>query len=366
MIDFDDIDDAAAEVLAAGGDLGDAAMALGSPDPPRAYKGGILPLIPRSMRVPGTSELPEKVRKLQVEVEETAFPRTPLIRLFVFYGAGDSCAFWAQFAAEAPQWVEVATCEWPSHGIRPEEEHPFHVDKLVDDLMIGLTPALEQHATGGRIEGAPFALIGHSIGALVMVGIGQRARAKLGIEPAAVFVLDRAAPHLPICSEFGAKIMAEDGVRFISLFYPPVFQAAQKDKNKEAALQMWVDDIRLQEHTKPEGFHIFRCPMHVFIAMENFGDVNTTGMDTETRKLLELSSAILSSKKGSHAPWDRPRYDEWRRWTVGGCHMHEIDANHIGIKGNKRMREILWETLDELKVSPMASEAQSYVNVTKV
>lgn len=354
MIDFDDIDEAAADLIAAGGELDEsAAAALGSAvEGPGEYAGGYLWPFPHNKQFPGWDQLPERLKK-------TTFPeerRSTLqrIRLFMFYGAGDSFMMWYQFIAECPDWVDVAVYEWPSHGTRDTEEHPKHVDEVVADAMEGLSKALKQHAKGGQLEGAPFALCGHSIGVLIALGVGERAKALYGIEPSAFIVMDRAAPPYPLASDYGLKLLEENDEEFIDIFNPQVSQMAAAAGNETTMKmkRMWCDDIKFQNDTKPEGWHIFRCPVHVFIAMQNWvfdSEQVVSQMDEKTLEWHKKRCAILGSSKESQALWDFERYGEWSRWTNEESNLHQLDEDHAALKRSKVFTKKLWQILSEFK-----------------
>ena len=59
-------------------------------------------------------------------------------------------------------------------------------------------PAMEQHRRGGRIEGAPFALIGHSIGTMVVTGVAKRCGGRVALSfPHASLLFHRRCQRAP-------------------------------------------------------------------------------------------------------------------------------------------------------------------------
>jgi len=356
-MDFDDLDEVAADRIAAG-ELDDAALAaIGMPEPPDDYKGGILLPLPRSRQFPGLDVLPEKMRATFEDKH-----RVPRVRLIVFYGAGDSYPFWAQFVVEAADWVDVAVYEWPSHGSRDSEALPSHCDGLVADAMEGLEAVFSQHAKGGSVEGAPFALLGHSIGVLIMLGVARQAKAKFGLEPSAVFAFDRAAPQHRLCSELGLVKLDEDPADFIRIFNPQPWYLYEKVKASENGdkdgktwrmLQMWMDDIKLQNHTKAVGFHLFKCPMHIFVAMRNW-TLDSREMLAKLDPAMKVAaverSSILNSKEDSHGLWNYSMYEDWRDWSLAGqCYIHNIDADHVAVRRDTKVLDTIWSALAEVR-----------------
>mmetsp|Transcript_94060 Transcript_94060/g.166604 ORF Transcript_94060/g.166604 Transcript_94060/m.166604 type:complete len:372 (-) Transcript_94060:121-1236(-) len=357
MIDFDDLDEEAA-ARADAGDLDEvAAAALGLPEAPDEYPGGYLWPCPRNLYFPNFRVLPERMQ----DAFEDYTRHMAQIRLFCFYGAGDSFAAWSQWIVDTPGWVEAVVFEWPSHGTRDEEPHPEHVDDFVNDAFEGLQSALKQHAKGGPLEGAPFALLGHSIGVLIMLGVAKKMKYSLGLEPCSVYVLDRAAPQHRICSDFGYKLLEEeDAQEFIRIFNPQPYFLYEKAKESERGdvdgkawkmLKMWMDDMKLQNHTKPEGWHQFKCPVHVFVAMQNWisdDPAVIAKMSTAEHKFYKERCSILNSK--ASGLWDYEMYEDWQSWAFPDrFFVHKLDTDHTTLRRLPAMLEILWKTLDEFK-----------------
>lgn len=361
MIDFDDIDETAAQ-LAEQGELSEVALqALGKEgvEPPKPYKGGWLWPMKRNSRFPDYDCLPEK---LQANVGKSWQGRGCRLRLIIFYGAGDSFPFWASFMTDCPEWVETAVYEWPAHGSRESEDRPANVDGLVADAMTGLEHMFKQHAAGGKLEGAPFVLMGHSIGVLIMLGVAERAKANWGLEPSCCVVMDRGAPQHPLCSDFGAELLQRDSLDFIRIFNPQVFnmfmqaKAKGRDEDSTAArmCKMWQEDIKYQQNVKPEGFHMFRCPLHVFVAMQNWSmdsEEAVAAMDPATLAWHKERAAILGSKEGSQALWDFPCYEDWRRWTTDRFELHTMDQDHAAMKLDKKFAKQLWDIIKPYQCS---------------
>lgn len=91
------------------------------------------------------------------------------LRLFVFPGAGDSVAAWVQFVNQLPRWLDVALFERPGHGQRASEPLASTLLEEAKEAFQALQTVLEPHVKGGSFEGAPIALLGHSMGCQLMV-----------------------------------------------------------------------------------------------------------------------------------------------------------------------------------------------------
>jgi medium-chain acyl-[acyl-carrier-protein] hydrolase len=135
-------------------------------------------------------------------------PRARL-RLFCLPGAGSGPAqFRAWPEALAPQ-VEVCPVQLPGRERRLGEAPVDDWGVLVDQLDQGLAPLLDR----------PFAVLGHSFGALVGFELVRRLRDGRGLTPLRLFVAACEAPHLvagrrPKRGEWEDEALVEELRRF--------------------------------------------------------------------------------------------------------------------------------------------------------
>jgi len=85
-----------------------------------------------------------------------------------------------------PDDVEVVSVQLPGRENRFNEDPIESMEQLVDPLLEGLASSLT----------SPFALFGHSMGALLAFELARRMR-RNGVTPVHLFVAGRRAPHLP-------------------------------------------------------------------------------------------------------------------------------------------------------------------------
>jgi medium-chain acyl-[acyl-carrier-protein] hydrolase len=111
----------------------------------------------------------------------------PLIRLFCFPYAGGSARMFTAWQTGLPENVEVVPVEPPGRGSRFPEPLHDRAEPLVDDLLPRLLTRRD----------APFALFGHSMGALLAFEIARRLEQRYGAPPLHLFVSAFRAPHLP-------------------------------------------------------------------------------------------------------------------------------------------------------------------------
>lgn len=338
-MDFDDLDDAVAS----------------DPRPGVYVPKEFFPPIPRNFRLPDFNSVPERLSKVAgyEKLHLEAKPKVTM-RAFVIYGAGDTWYAWAHFAKNAPAFCEVAVHEWPFHGSRDEEDAITTLDAMTNDAFTGMKPAMEQHAKGGRIEGAPFALIGHSIGCLVVLGLAKKLLEEMGLTPACVVMLDRPAPHVPLHSEFGQKIRDEDPWQFMKDYNSMVWQAAKGagGEKGERMIKMWVDDVTIGSDTRPVDWFKFTCPLMLCIALDNFAiELQKESEDPQVREQYAIRDKLMGSPPGCAMDCNAEQYQAWLEWvtTPDQFITKQIKASHINIKNNQTALDAIWELLDENK-----------------
>lgn len=108
------------------------------------------------------------------------------LRLFCFPYSGASASTFYTWANSLPTAIEVCPVELPGRGTRLTEPLHNRLARLVETAAQGLLPALDK----------PFALFGHSMGALVSFELARYLR-RYGVEPVHLFVSGHGAPQLP-------------------------------------------------------------------------------------------------------------------------------------------------------------------------
>jgi surfactin synthase thioesterase subunit len=108
-------------------------------------------------------------------------------RLFCFAHAGGGASVYRLWAAELPADWELCAIQLPGRETRLREPALRSIPEIVSALMLALPSYLDR----------PFALFGHSMGAVVAFELARALQATGGPRPAQLFVSGRRPPHLP-------------------------------------------------------------------------------------------------------------------------------------------------------------------------
>ena len=108
-------------------------------------------------------------------------------RLFCFPYAGGSSAIYRPWSRRIHPDIEVVPAVLPGRELRLREPAYTRIEPLVEALTREIFPHLDR----------PFALFGHSMGAMISFELARRLRSEHGIEPDHLFISGRRAPQLP-------------------------------------------------------------------------------------------------------------------------------------------------------------------------
>jgi medium-chain acyl-[acyl-carrier-protein] hydrolase len=109
------------------------------------------------------------------------------LRLFCLPYAGGGARIYRTWADALPDDVEVCAVQLPGRDQRHNETPITDASKLIDALSVVLRPYLDM----------PYALFGHSMGAVLAYELARRLGAAYDREPSGLFVSAHGAPHLP-------------------------------------------------------------------------------------------------------------------------------------------------------------------------
>lgn len=114
-------------------------------------------------------------------------PQAPVLRLFCLPYAGGAASAYLPWIEALEGRIEVCPIEPPGRQTRLREPAFTRLDPLVDALATALLPEID----------VPYALFGHSMGALLGFELARELRQRGGAEPRMLFVSGSAGPRLP-------------------------------------------------------------------------------------------------------------------------------------------------------------------------
>jgi medium-chain acyl-[acyl-carrier-protein] hydrolase len=212
------------------------------------------------------------------------------VRLICLPFAGGSANTYWEWSASLPEHVEVVPVQLPGRENRFDEPTIDSADLLVGRLLDGLSGHLDR----------PFAIFGHSMGALIAFELARRLR-MTGLEPVQLFVSGCKAPHLPLDAskhrhhlpdrEFISAVGGMNGV--------PREVLANADL-MELVLPALRSDFKLVETYRYRAQPPLRCPISAFGGLQ----------DKEVA---------------------RDQVDAWSRHTVGPFQVQMLPGDHFFI-----------------------------------
>lgn len=110
-------------------------------------------------------------------------------RLICVPYAGAGAAAYRDLPNVLPDWIQAFAIRLPGRESRLAETPLAGIDAVVDEVLRGLH--------GDDASGLPYALFGHSMGALVCFEVARAMRRLGDAQPVALFVSGRRAPHVP-------------------------------------------------------------------------------------------------------------------------------------------------------------------------
>lgn len=209
-------------------------------------------------------------------------------RLFCLPFAGGSASAYRDWGERLPYWLEVLPVELPGHGMRLGEPPIADLLPLVEAILVGLAPWMDR----------PFALFGHSMGALLAFEATRLLRARRGPAPFLLAVSGYRAPHLPDPEEPIGKLSADDMLARLTRLggMPPEVLRSQE------LLQLLVP--------------VFRADFNI-----------TDAWTSPDEPPLETPMLVLGGLHDPRAP--RPSLEAWARHSAGPLSLVMFPGDHF-------------------------------------
>jgi medium-chain acyl-[acyl-carrier-protein] hydrolase len=221
----------------------------------------------------------------------------PELRLLCFPYAGASTAAFSAWPAGLPATIEVWAVQAPGRGWRLGERPLRRMQPLLD----GIVDEIETAWTDRR----PFALFGHSMGALVAFEVARELRRRAVALPSHLVVSGAAAPHLPLEGEPLHRLRDEK----------------------------LLDELRDLNGTPPEMLDNPKLRKLLVPIVRADLELGETYRYTEE---LPLPFPIAALAGAADRAVPTARMTEWRRHTSTGFSLALHDGDHFFIHSNRR------------------------------
>lgn len=153
------------------------------------------------------------------------------LRLFCLPYAGGGASLYRDWSQDLPPEVEVRAIQPPGREERLLEEPHDSVEDLVGALVEPLAAELDR----------PYALFGHSMGALVAFELVRELRARGAPQPTWFFASGHRAPQIPCPVETIHELSADEFLHELNRRYDAVPQAARESAE---LLELFLPGLR--------------------------------------------------------------------------------------------------------------------------
>lgn len=197
--------------------------------------------------------------------------RSARMRLFCFPYAGGGPHVFRTWTEILPDWVELQVVQLPGHGTRIMEPPYLSLPDLLPRVVEALIPMLDR----------PFALFGHSLGALISYEVARLLQKKTSYLPKFLFVSARGAPHIPDSDEPIFHLPDEEFIMKLEEYNGTPRQVLFNPELMEIFLPVLRADFQVNETYVHQPGPKLHCPMAIF------GGLGDTRVPIDTLKAWE-------------------------------------------------------------------------------
>jgi medium-chain acyl-[acyl-carrier-protein] hydrolase len=209
------------------------------------------------------------------------------LRLFCFPYAGGSAAIYRPWAASLPPAIELCAVQLPGRGERLDEPSYTDLRALVGDAEAALLPYLDK----------PFALFGHSMGAMIAFELARRLRDR-GLNPVHLFLSARRAPQLEVEEEITYNLPEPEFIDEVRRLNGTPQEVLEHPELMQMVLPLLRADFEVVETYRYEPGAPLDCPVTVFGGLQD-----------------------------SDVP--RPQLDAWREHTTAAFSVRMLPGDHF-------------------------------------
>jgi medium-chain acyl-[acyl-carrier-protein] hydrolase len=227
-------------------------------------------------------------------IERTTGPLRPRFRLFCFPYAGGGAGIFRGWAKEIGASVEVCAIRLPGREKRYAEPAFRRSEEVVESLVPILPDFL----------GMPFAMFGHSMGAILAYEVARGILKTMGVEPRALFVSARRGPDLRSTKPDVHHLPREELLARVRALNGTPAEVFQNDDLVELILPTLRCDFEMAECYRHAAGPTLSCPV---IAMGGRRDADISAQDIAG----------------------------WRSVTSGPFKSMMFDGDHFFLSGNR-------------------------------
>jgi medium-chain acyl-[acyl-carrier-protein] hydrolase len=176
------------------------------------------------------------------------------LRLFCLPYAGAGASRYFRWASCFPPGIEVCPVLLPGREGRIAEDPFTRMDDLLPALVEALAPELQ----------CPFAIFGHSMGALIGFELSRRLRRDLGSAPVCLFVSGHRAPHLRMSGPIFHGLPADEFAVQIRQMQDAHEEVVWNQEYMELMLPTMRADFKLCETYAYQADVPLECPILAF------------------------------------------------------------------------------------------------------
>jgi surfactin synthase thioesterase subunit len=183
----------------------------------------------------------------------------PKVRLFCFPSAGGGVQSFTRWAASLPRYVELCPFELPGRGKRLREAGPRRMRELISAIAAAISGSLDR----------PFAIFGHSLGALIGFELTRYLKTNVHKEPSQLFVSGSRAPHLLRTETPSYTLPDEEFQRRIARFNGTPREILEHQELMSLMLPILRADLELFETYTYRDEPRLSCPIRAFAGLQD-------------------------------------------------------------------------------------------------
>lgn len=208
-------------------------------------------------------------------------------RLFCFPYAGGNASIFRTWPDGLPAHVEVCPVQLPGRGTRLREPPFTRLSPLIHALAQGLFPLLDK----------PFALFGHSLGALVSLELARHLRRQYGLHPVRLIISACPAPQIPFLDPPMHTLPDEEFVAKLRRLNGTPKEVLEHEELMEIVLPFLRADFALYETHVYSPEPPLNCPISIFGGLQ---DRNVSHGDLQAWREQTTGSFSLRMFPGDH------------------------------------------------------------------